>query len=176
MIAKTCYVNIVSIFMHLYLKNKFLYFKDYKIKCSIGKRGLTNKKVEGDLKTPKGKFNFEFLLYRADRIKNLHTKIKKIKIKKNFGWCDDPKSIFYNKLINFPFSKKAEKLYLKENIYDLILVINYNTKPTLKNKGSAIFLHVASKKFKSTKGCVAIEKKKFLKILPMINKKTKLFI
>ena len=162
--------------MHLYLKNKFLYFKDYKIKCSIGKRGLTKKKVEGDLKTPKGNFNFKFLLYRADRIKNFQTKIKKIKIKKNFGWCDDTKSIFYNKLIYFPFNENAEKLHLKENIYDLILVINYNTKPILKNKGSAIFLHLASKRFKSTKGCIAIRKKDFLKILPIINKKTKLFI
>ena len=162
--------------MHLYLKNKFLYFKDYRIKCSIGKRGLTKKKVEGDLKTPKGNFYFKFLLYRADRIKNFHTKLRKVKIRKNFGWCDDPKSIFYNKLIYFPFNGSAEKLYLKKNNYDLILVINYNTNPILKNKGSAIFLHLASKKFKSTKGCVAIQKRDFLKILPMLNNNTKLFI
>ena len=91
--------------MHLYFKNKFLYIKDYKIKCSIGKRGLTKKKTEGDLKTPKGIFNFKFVLYRPDKIKYFSTGIRKIKIKKNFGWCDDPKSKFYNKLINFPFKK-----------------------------------------------------------------------
>ena len=49
--------------MHIYLKKKILYFQDYKIKCSIGKRGLTYKKKEGDSKTPKGKFKFKFLLY-----------------------------------------------------------------------------------------------------------------
>ena len=32
------------------------------------------------------------------------------------------------------------------------------------------------KKFKPTKGCIAIKKKDFIKILPLITKKTKLFI
>ena len=48
--------------------------------------------------------------------------------------------------------------------------------PIKKNKGSAIFLHLANKKFSSTKGCIAIKKKDFLKILPSINKKTKIQI
>ena len=162
--------------MHLYLLNKFLYIKEYKIKCSIGKRGLTERKTEGDLKTPKGTFNFNVILYRADRIKNFRAKIKKVRIKKNFGWCDDPKSQSYNKLINFPFKNSAEKLYLKKNIYDLILVINYNMNPIKKNKGSAIFLHIASKNFTPTKGCLAIKKENLLKILPLITRKTKLNI
>ena len=162
--------------MHLYYKNKFLYVKDYKIKCSIGKRGLTKKKTEGDLKTPRGIFSFKFVLYRSDKIKYFRTGIRKIKIKKSFGWCDDPRSKFYNSLINFPFKNSAEKLYLRENIYDIILVINYNLNPVKKNMGSAIFLHVAEKNFSPTKGCLAIKKKDLLKILPLINKKTKLFI
>ena len=162
--------------MHLYLKNKFLYIRDYKIKCSIGKRGLTRKKTEGDLKTPRGIFNFKYILYRHDKIKNIRANIKKFKIKKNFGWCDDPKSKYYNKLISFPFKMSAEKLYLKKNIYDIILVINYNFNPVKKNKGSAIFLHVATKNFSPTKGCLAIKKNDFLKILPLINIRTKLFI
>ena len=162
--------------MHLYLKNKFLYIRDYKIKCSIGKRGLTRKKTEGDLKTPRGIFNFKYILYRHDKIKNIRANIKKFKIKKNFGWCDDPKSKYYNKLISFPFKMSAEKLYLKKNIYDIILVINYNFNPVKKNKGSAIFLHVATKNFSPTKGCLAIKKEDFLKILPLINIRTKLFI
>ncbi len=138
--------------------------------------GLTKKKIEGDLKTPKGCFNFKVLYYRADRIKKVDTQIKKVKIRKNFGWCDDPSSNKYNKLVLFPFKKSAEKLYLKENIYDLILVINYNLKPIIKNKGSAIFLHLASKKLTPTRGCIAIKKKKLLSILPLITNKTKLFI
>ena len=86
--------------------------------------GISQKKKEGDYCTPVGKFTFGKLFYRKDRIKNLKTSIKKKPIDKNFGWCDDPKSREYNKLIKFPFSGSAEKLYLEKNIYDLILVIN----------------------------------------------------
>ena len=35
------------------------------------------------------------------------------------GWCDDPKSEKYNKLIKFPFNFSHEKLFKNENIYDL---------------------------------------------------------
>tara|TARA_B100000287_G_scaffold29820_1_gene28031 strand:+ start:2087 stop:2578 length:492 start_codon:yes stop_codon:yes gene_type:complete len=162
--------------MHISLKNKFLYFYNYKIKCSIGKRGLTSKKKEGDLKTPKGRFKFEFLLFRKDRIKKIYSKLKKIKISKNMGWCDDSGSSSYNRLVKFPFKKSAEKLFLKKRNYDLILVINFNRKPVIKNRGSAIFLHLIDKRFSPTKGCIAIKKKDFIKILPLITKKTKLFI
>ena len=142
----------------------------------MGKNGLTKKKIEGDLKTPKGKFKFEYLFYRKDRIKIIKTKIKKRVIKKNMGWCDEPKSNFYNRLIKFPFKYNAEKLFLKKKIYDLILVLNYNTKPVIKNKGSAIFLHIASKKLTPTKGCVAVKKKDLLKILEFVTNKTFIYI
>ena len=149
--------------MHIILKKKFLYFYNYKIKCSIGKKGLTYKKREGDLKTPKGNFEFEYLLYRKDRIGSVFSRLKKIKIKKNMGWCDDPSSKSYNKLIKFPFKESAERLFLKKKNYDLILVINFNRKPIKKNMGSAIFLHLITKKFNPTQGCIAIRKKDFIK-------------
>ena len=79
-------------------------------------------------------------------------------ITKKMGWCDDPKSKNYNKLIKFPFKYRAEKFYIKNNTYDIILVLNYNINPTRKNK-SAIFIHVAKKNYKSTNGCVTVKKK-----------------
>ena len=60
--------------------------------------------------------------------------------------------------------------------YDLLINIKYNQNPSIKGKGSAIFLHLINKKFKSTKGCISILKKDFLKILPKITKKTKILI
>ena len=92
------------------------------------------------------------------------------------GWCDDSRSKKYNKEINFPFKYRAEKLYRKDNIYDLCMNIKYNFWPVVKGKGSAIFLHIADKKYKPTEGCIAIAKKDFLKILPLINNKTKISI
>ena len=100
--------------MDIILKKKFIYFKDYKAKCAIGKRGITSKKIEGDKCTPRGRFKLKYIFYRKERIKNIHSKLKTIPIKKNFGWCDDIKSKFYNKFIKFPFNYKAEKLYIKK--------------------------------------------------------------
>ncbi len=92
------------------------------------------------------------------------------------GWCDDPKSKNYNKLIKFPFKYRAEKFYIKNNTYDIILVLNYNINPTRKNKGSAIFIHVAKKNYKSTNGCVAVKKKDIKLIVNLIDSKTRVKI
>ena len=67
------------------------------------------------------------------------------------GWCNDPTSKQYNKLVYFSTSYRYEKLYRKENTYDIILVLNYNMNPIVKNKGSAIFIHVAKKIIKKLK-------------------------
>ena len=78
------------------IKNNLIY-KGYKLKCCIGKSGLTSKKREGDLSTPKGLFKLGKLYYRKDRNKTIKCKIKKKQIKKNMGWCDDIKSRKYNR-------------------------------------------------------------------------------
>jgi len=115
-------------------------------------------------------------LYRKDRVKKIKTNIKKIEIKKNMGWCNDPKSKDYNKLVKLPFVYSCEKLYKKENIYDLILVLNFNMNPIIKKKGSAIFIHVAKKNYKKTEGCVALKKIHLLKIIKKLKKNTKVNI
>ena len=65
--------------MNIKLKNKFLYFDNYKLRCSIGKRGITVNKKEGDQKTPKGTFKFKSIFYRKDKLSNLKSFIKKKK-------------------------------------------------------------------------------------------------
>jgi len=162
--------------MNIIIKNRFLLYKGYKIKCSIGKNGTTSSKKEADLSTPKGLFKMGTLYYRKDRIKLNKCKIKKKVIKKNMGWCDDIKSKKYNREIYFPFKYSAERLYISKKIYDIFINIKYNYTPTIKGKGSAIFLHLTNKKYKTTKGCIAIHKKDFMKILPLINKRTKILI
>lgn len=92
------------------------------------------------------------------------------------GWCDDPKSRSYNKLIKLPSTFKAEKLYKKNNIYDIILVLDYNFNPVVKNKGSAIFIHIASKNFKPTRGCIAINKYYMKLLVSFIKKNSKIKI
>ena len=158
--------------MHLILKNKKIIFGKYKLKCAIGKRGITNKKVEGDKCTPRGRFKLKYVFYRKERVKNIRSKLKIIPIKKNFGWCDDVRSKSYNKFIKFPFKYKAERLYLRQNIYDIIVVIDYNFNPIRKKKGSAIFLHIAKNNYSPTLGCIAVSKNDLKYLISIINKNT----
>ena len=162
--------------MNIIIKKKFLFYKGYKLKCSIGKSGITKSKKEGDFATPEGIFKLGLLYYRKDRIKPLKSKIKKKIIKKNMGWCNDHRSKKYNQEIYFPFKYGAEKLYRNDRLYDIFINIKYNHSPIIKKKGSAIFLHLANKKNKPTKGCIAISKLDFMKILPLISKRTKISI
>ena len=162
--------------MNIIIKKHFLIYKGYKLKCSIGKSGIAHLKKEGDLATPKGTFKLGLLYYRKDKNKFLASKIKKRVIKKNMGWCNDVRSKKYNQEIYFPFKYEAEKLYRKDIIYDIFINIKYNHSPIVKGRGSAIFLHLTNKKYKPTEGCVALLKKDFLEILPLISRSTKISI
>ena len=44
--------------------------------------------------------------------------------------------------------------------------------PITKNKGSAIFIHVAKRNYKKTEGCIAIKKIFLVKIIKKLNKNT----
>ena len=91
------------------------------------------------------------------------------------GWCNDPRNIKYNKEVNSNKIKNSEKLFRKDYKYDAFIVINYNSSPVKKNKGSAIFIHLTNN-YKPTAGCIALKKKDLLILLKLINKKTKIKI
>ena len=97
--------------MHILINKKYLTLDNYKAKCALGKRGIGYKRKEGDLITPKGTYKVKYILYRKDRVKKIQTKIKKIAIRKDMGWCDDPKSRDYNKLIKLPYAYSYEKIF-----------------------------------------------------------------
>ena len=157
-------------------KSSYLKYKDFRFRCALGKAGIGKKKKEGDNITPKGLYKIVKIYYRKDRIKKISSKFKLIKITKNIGWCDDPNSEKYNKIVNLPTKYSYEKLYRKDNVYDLILVLNYNMSPVIKNKGSAIFIHITKKKYQPTQGCVALKKNNLLKLISKINKNIKIKI
>jgi L,D-peptidoglycan transpeptidase YkuD (ErfK/YbiS/YcfS/YnhG family) len=157
-------------------KSSYLKYKNFRFRCALGKAGIGNKKKEGDNITPKGLYKIVKIYYRQDRIKKIASKFELIKITKNIGWCDDPNSEKYNKIINLPTKYSYEKLYRKDNVYDLILVLNYNMDPVIKKKGSAIFIHVAKKNYQSTQGCIALKKNNLMKLISKINKNIKIKI
>ena len=155
--------------------NNTLILDDFKFKCCVGKRGSTKVKKEGDKKTPKGIFSLGGLLFRKDRYLKPQTKIKITPIKKNMVWCNDVESSKYNKLTKISNRFSYEKLFRSDYKYDFIIPINYNSPYPIKNKGSAVFIHL-TKNYKGTAGCIGIKKEDFLVLLKLINKKTKIKI
>ena len=103
--------------MLIKLKNKdTLIFDDFAFKCSVGEKGLNSKKKEGDKTTPRGLFSIGKLYYRADRVKKPLTNIPTKIITKKMGWCDDPKSKYYNREIKI----KLTESFLKLQVYKTI--------------------------------------------------------
>tara|TARA_B100000886_G_scaffold323994_1_gene268265 strand:- start:1421 stop:1909 length:489 start_codon:yes stop_codon:yes gene_type:complete len=154
-------------------KNKLI-VDEFIFQCCIGKNGITNNKIEGDFKTPKGKFNLGDLFYKYKKdVKE--SNLNKKKIKKNMGWCNNINSKNYNKLIKISKNEKYEKIFRKDYKYDLMIPIEYNYKKVIPNKGSAIFLHI-TKNYKGTAGCIALSKKDFLIMIKILNKKNQILI
>ena len=163
--------------MTIILKNKdTLQIDDFIFKCSIGKNGISKKKIEGDKKTPKGIFSIEKLYYREDKLLKPKTSLRCIKIKSSMAWCDDIKNKKkYYKLIKINKNTKHERLYRNDCKYDLLIPIKYNFKNIVIGKGSCIFIHL-TKDYKPTAGCIALKRKDFLIMLKLINNKTKIII
>ena len=157
-------------------KSGYLKYKNIKFKCALGKSGIRKKRTEGDNITPKGNFKIIKIYYRKDRITKINSAFKLIEIKKNMGWCDDLKSKKYNQLIKLPTKYRHEKLFRNDRIYDLILVLDYNMNPVIKNKGSAIFIHIAKNNYCKTKGCIALKREDLIEIISKIKRDTKIII
>ena len=145
--------------------------------CQIGKGGFKNavKKIEGDKTTPIGKWYFETLYYRSDQVLRPRFKRKNVlklnKITKQCVWCDDITSQYYNKYIKVNDFKRLkinyENLWRDDNAYDIIIVLSHNIRPTIKNKGSAIFIHC-----RNTAGCIALQKKDLMFLLKNLRHNT----
>jgi L,D-peptidoglycan transpeptidase YkuD (ErfK/YbiS/YcfS/YnhG family) len=161
--------------MNIELKKKnILKIDEFQFKCCIGAKGLKKNKIEGDLSTPKGKFKLKKLFYRSDRKEKISCKLNTIKIKNYMGWCDDPKSKYYNSLVKNNKKVKCEKLFRKDHIYDFFIEIDHN-KEKIPYAGSAIFIHL-TKNYRPTKGCIALKEKDFRILLKLVKKNTYLKI
>ncbi|MDD3663455.1 MAG: L,D-transpeptidase family protein [Candidatus Pacebacteria bacterium] len=133
--------------------------------CLFGEKGITEDKIEGDLKTPIGVFKIDKIFYRADKIEKPESPIETVPISKDDGWCDDKNREEYNSLIKLPFDGRFENLWREGDEYDIIITLDYNTSPVIKGKGSAIFIHVAKENMNYTEGCLALKKEDLIKII-----------
>jgi L,D-peptidoglycan transpeptidase YkuD (ErfK/YbiS/YcfS/YnhG family) len=143
------------------------------VRASIGRTGFTDSmhKQEGDGHTPEGLYALG-QLFSYDSI--VPTRLPFIVVNEQDKWIDDSTSDEYNKYIRGATNAKSfEHLLLNSIEYKYCTVIEYNTDPVIKGKGSAIFFHVATPQYKTTAGCVAIAEKDMLTFLNWFHPKKK---
>ena len=145
-------------------------------RAAIGKGGARVDKREGDLATPVGDFALLRGFYRADRVKLPATGLPMSALTPNDAWVDDVRDPEYNRFVRLPYPAHVERLWRKDEIYDVLIVVGYNLFPTVAGAGSAIFLHIARKAFSPTVGCVAIEREALLRLLPLLGPESRLSI
>jgi L,D-peptidoglycan transpeptidase YkuD (ErfK/YbiS/YcfS/YnhG family) len=136
--------------------------------CALGRSGILDPKREGDGGTPAGRFPFRRLLYRADRVAHIETRLPARHIAPNDGWCDDPADPAYNQPVTLPHPARHERMWLDSHLYDLVVVIGHNDAPVVPGAGSAVFLHLAREDWGPTEGCIAFRQPDLTAILATV--------
>jgi L,D-peptidoglycan transpeptidase YkuD (ErfK/YbiS/YcfS/YnhG family) len=147
---------------------------DRRWRCTVGAGGVREDKVEGDAATPAGTFPLRRIYFRNDRLILPKVRLPARPINEHDGWCDDPRSSTYNRLVHIPNEWSHEKMWRDDGLYDLVVVVGYNDDPPEGEWGSAIFLHVAREDYSPTQGCVALARDDLLELVTLIGPETRL--
>ncbi|WP_420548483.1 L,D-transpeptidase family protein [Curvivirga sp.] len=126
--------------------------------CALGKNGLIKDKREGDNASPIGVWKIIRVLYRADKGSKPICNFPIQEIQTDDGWCDSPEHHLYNQQVKLPFEASHEELFRKDNIYDIVVVLDHNLDPAVPYGGSAIFMHIARDNYEGTAGCIALRR------------------
>ena len=136
--------------------------------CALGRAGGRARKREGDGATPRGRYNLVCVLYRADRRVRPRTGLPVRWIGPHDGWCDASGDRNYNKAVKLPYPASAEQMCRADGLYDLLVVLDHNTRPRKRGSGSAIFIHVARPGYLPTEGCVALAAPHLQRLLTLL--------
>ncbi len=144
--------------------------------CFIGKGGSTHLKVEGDGKTPCGKFPIRHFYFRHDRIKRSPCLITDSNISSELRWCDDVRSRLYNRPFVSGERCRSEAMWRTDGLYDVVGVLDYNLRSRCIGRGSAIFFHLYDARTSGTEGCISISAANMRRLLPRLSKKVSIQI
>ena len=126
------------------------------LRVAWGRGGLVAHKREGDGGTPIARLPLRRVLYRADRVARPLASVPVEPLAPQDGWCDDPADARYNRMLRLPADCRHEALWRADGLYDIIGVLGWNDAPVVRGAGSAIFLHVATREYAPTEGCLAL--------------------
>lgn len=143
---------------------------------ALGRGGIKANKREGDGATPRGTFRLRRLWWRGDRHPRPATALPVCRIGPGDGWCEDPSDRHYNQPVKVPEDSKADRLARADHLYDFIVELDHNTRPRVKGRGSAVFIHAARQHFAPTAGCVALKIETLRRLLTHLGPRTKIVV
>ncbi len=136
-----------------------------RVPAVLGAAGVRQDKQEGDDATPAGLLRLRRVLYRADRVAAPACAVGREAIAPDDGWCDDPTHADYNRPVRLPHPGRHERLWREDALYDIVAVLGWNDEPVVRDRGSAIFLHCATRDARPTRGCIALEPEALRQVL-----------
>lgn len=145
------------------------------IPCALGKGGVKTRKREGDGATPRKTLRALHVYRRPDR-PMVNTRIPTRTTSRMMGWCDDSASPRYNQPVTLPFDKSHEKLWREDHLYDLVIDTDYNRRPAITGRGSAIFIHLARPHYTPTEGCIGLGRRDLVRLVGMIDTHTRIHV
>jgi L,D-peptidoglycan transpeptidase YkuD (ErfK/YbiS/YcfS/YnhG family) len=145
-------------------------------RCALGKAGISAFKREGDGATPLGRLRLLYGYMRSEGHASRRSGLRLIPIRADMGWCDAPADANYNRPVRLPFRAGHETMLRGDGLYDFCLVLDWNIRPRRRGGGSAIFMHLARPGFAPTEGCIAVERRVMLRLLPHLSHRTVIHI
>ena len=125
--------------------------------CALGAGGVTAMKREGDGATPFGRYRLLNVKVRHDRVAGIRTGVSVSAIRPDDAWSESPRSGRYNRLITLHPGQPGDRLWREDRLYDIVGVLDWNIRPRISYRGSAIFLHICRPGYLPTAGCIALE-------------------
>jgi L,D-peptidoglycan transpeptidase YkuD (ErfK/YbiS/YcfS/YnhG family) len=133
----------------------------------VGRGGLSSQHREGDGTTPLGTFALGPMVYGLEPAPR--TAFRYHRLVCGDWWDEDPASPAYNRFRHVPcgaapsFAGGSEALWRATVAYRLFAVVEYNTRPAIPDRGSAIFLHVDDGH--ATNGCISLPEPRLRRLL-----------
>lgn len=150
-------------------------FGPLRLRCALGRSGISAIKREGDGATPRGRLPLRAVLYRSKDTRP-RVAFRLSTIRRRDGWCDDPQDRNYNRPVRLPYRASAEHLWRADGLYDIVVVLGYNDVPRVRNRGSAIFMHVARENFEPTEGCIALSARDLRRLLIALPRRSEIVV
>jgi len=140
--------------------------------CALGKGGIAARKREGDGATPLARMAVTQGYHRPGRGPLPPSLLPLSATFPAMGWCDASGDRNYNRPVLLPYPASCETMQRSDHLYDVVVVLDWNLRPAIRNHGSAIFLHLARPGYRPTEGCIAVSRATMLRLLPHLRRGT----